>query len=132
MITLKEYLMGRDKTYPLDMQQATNAADLLARVNYLFGSLGIHAMVSSGYRPSAINKVIGGAKMSTHTVCAGVDVIDPQGKIGLLLSKRKDLLESHGLYMENPLYTTKLDDNGIRIHWVHLDIKERKNRVFNP
>jgi uncharacterized protein YcbK (DUF882 family) len=94
MITLKDYLMDRDKDFPLDMLQAQNAADLLARVNWLFGSLEIHAKVSSGYRPSAINKKIGGAKMSTHTVCAGIDLHDPDG---MLAAKMLDHLFSLGL-----------------------------------
>ena len=132
MITLKEYLMGRDKDFPLDMQQARNAADLLSRVNYLFGRLNLKATVSSGYRPSSINKTIGGAKLSTHTVCAGIDLIDPFGKIGILLTKRTDLLQEIGLWLENPLYTIKHNQDGSKTHWVHLDIKERKNRIFNP
>jgi hypothetical protein len=132
MITLEEYLMGRDKEFPLDMLQARNAANLLGRVNYLFGRLNLSAPVSSGYRPSAINKTIGGAKLSTHTVCAGIDILDKFGKIGILLSKRTDLLEQCGLWLENPNYTVKIDANGNKVHWVHLDIKERKNRIFNP
>jgi hypothetical protein len=132
MITLKDYLMGRDKDFPLDMQQARNAADLLSRVNYLFGRLNLKAAVSSGYRPSSINKTIGGAKLSTHTVCAGIDLVDPFGKIGILLTKRTDLLQEFGLWLENPLYTIKHNQNGPKTHWVHLDIKERKNRIFNP
>lgn len=131
MITLKEYLMGREKEFPLDMQQAQNAADLLARVNYLFGRLNLHAKVSSGYRPCAINKTIGGAKLSTHTVCKGIDFVDVYGKIAILLLKRLDLLEECGLWIENPQYTTKEID-GKMVYWIHLDSKERKNRVFNP
>lgn len=132
MITLKEYLMGRDKDFPIDMNQARNAAELLSRVNYLFGGLNLKATVSSGYRPSSINKTIGGAKLSTHTVCAGIDLADPFGKIGLLLSKRTDLLQECGLWLENPLYTIKHNQDGSKVYWVHLDIKERKNRIFNP
>ena len=131
MITLKEYLMGRDKDFPIDIHQARNAADLLIRVNYLFGRLNLHAPVSSGYRPSAINHQIGGAKMSTHTMCAGIDLLDQYGKIGILLSKRTDLLKECGLWLENPDYTKKLV-NGVLVNWVHLDIKERKNIIFNP
>jgi hypothetical protein len=131
MITLSEYLMGRDKDYPLDTRQALNAADLLSRVNYLFGRLNLHAPVSSGYRPSAINEAVNGAKMSTHTMCAGIDLLDQYGKIGILLSKRTDLLKECGLWIENPDYTKKLV-NGVLVNWVHLDTKERKNIIFNP
>lgn len=123
MVTVEEYLMGRDKDFPLDIQQARNMADLLARVNYLFAILKINARVSSGYRPSAINKTIGGAKMSTHTVCAGIDVFDHDGSIGKTLRTNVKLLEEVGLWLESPDYTKG---------WVHLDTRKRKNRVFIP
>jgi hypothetical protein len=101
--------------------QALNAADLLSSVNWLLGHLQIDAVVSSGYRPSAINKTVGGAKMSTHTVCAGVDLVG--NDLAKLLFKRQDLLEKCGLYLEHPDHTPK---------WTHLDLKKRKNRVFIP
>lgn len=123
MILPDEYLMGRDKDFPLDMRQAVNMADLLARINHLFSALKIDPRVSSGYRPSSINKAIGGAKMSTHTVCAGVDVHDYDGKIGSTLRKNQKILEEYGLFLENPDFTKG---------WVHLDTKQRKNRTFNP
>lgn len=123
MITLKEYLMGREKDFPLDMLQAQNAAELLARINWLFGTLKLKPKVSSGYRPSAINKKIGGAKMSTHTVCAGIDLHDPDGMLAARMLDHLDLLEECGLWLENPQFTK---------NWIHLDMKQRKNRVFNP
>lgn len=123
MITPKEYLMGRDKEFPLDMLQASNMADLLSRINHLIASLKIATRVSSGYRPSAINKKIGGAKMSTHTVCAGIDLHDPNGEIGKMLRANTKILEEYGLFLENPDFTKG---------WVHLDTKTRKNRIFNP
>lgn len=123
MITVKEYLMNRDKEFPLDMLQAQNMAELLSKVNYLFGRLNLHAVVSSGYRPSAINKKIGGAKLSTHTVCAGIDLADKDGMIAAKMLDNVDLLKEIGLYLENPKET---------IGWVHLDTKTRKNTVFNP
>lgn len=123
MITPKEYLMGRDKDFPLDMLQAMNMADLLSRVNHLIASLKISARVSSGYRPPSLNKKIGGAKMSTHIVCAGIDIHDPQGEIGKMLKSNVKILEEYGLYLENPEYTKG---------WIHLDTKARKNRIFIP
>lgn len=115
--------MNRDKDFPLDMLQSRNMANLLSRVNFLFARLEIDARVSSGYRPSAINKKIGGAKMSTHTVCAGVDIHDSDGSIAKTLKQNIPLLKEVGLYLENPEYTKK---------WVHLDTKQRQNTVFNP
>lgn len=121
MITIEEYLMGRDKEYPLDMLQARNAADLLSRVNWLLGHLQIEARVSSGYRPGHHNKRVGGSKMSTHTMCAGIDLVG--NDLAKLLFKRQDLLEKCDLYLEHPDYTKT---------WTHIDLKKRKNRVFIP
>jgi hypothetical protein len=129
MITVTEYLMGRDKDFPLDMLQARNMAELLSRVNWLFGTLELHPKVSSGYRPSAINKKIGGAKMSTHTVCAGIDLHDPDGMLAAKMLDHLDLLEQCGLWLEDPRYTKSKNSPG---GWIHLDMKQRKNRVFVP
>lgn len=123
MITVQEYLMGRDKNYPLDILMARNMAELLSRVNHLIASLQWDAKVTSGYRPPGINKTIGGAKMSTHTVCAGIDLADPDGKYGAFLRKNPLILERYDLYLEHPDHTKG---------WVHLDMRKRKNRIFIP
>ena len=123
MITLEQYLMGRDKEFPLDMLQARNAAILLSRVNYVLGKLDLKVAVSSGYRPAALNKTIGGAKMSTHTLCAGVDLHDPYKHLADKFRDHIELLAEVGLWMEHPDYSPG---------WIHLDIKQRKNRIFIP
>jgi hypothetical protein len=129
MITVTEYLMNRDKEFPLDMLQARNMADLLSRVNWLFGSLEIHAKVSSGYRPSAINKKVNGAKNSAHISCQAIDVSDPGGMLAAKMLDHLDLLEECGLYLENPKFTVR---NGIE--WIHLQSRApgSGSRVFNP
>jgi hypothetical protein len=123
VITPEDYLMGRDKEFPLDINQTRNMADLLCRVNHLLGSHKIHGAVSSGYRPSAINKKVGGAKMSTHLVCMGVDLYDAKGEIANFLKSNPKILEEYGLWLESPDKTKG---------WVHLDTKKRKNRIFIP
>jgi hypothetical protein len=120
--------MSRDRDFPLDMLQARNMANLLSKVNYFLAKLDIEAKVSSGYRPSAINKTIGGAKMSTHTLCAGIDIFDKGNLIAKKIMSNQVLLEKCGLWLEHPSYTIGKDGNG----WVHLDIRTRKNRVFIP
>ena len=124
MISVKEYLKDREIAHPITTEMAVNMADLLSRVNYLFGRLNLRASVSSGYRPVEMNnRIKNAAKASTHTVCKGIDLVDPYGKIGLLLLARQDLLKECGLWLENPRHT---------VGWVHCDTKERINRVFNP
>lgn len=131
MISLTEFLMGREKQSPLSVEQALNAADLLSRVNYLFGRLNLRAAVTSGYRPSVVNYVNNGAKKSAHLSCQAIDLLDHHGKIGILLSKRTDLLEECGLYLENPSFTKKEKDGTIT-YWTHLQSRPTKNRIFNP
>ena len=123
MITLQQYLMGREKEYPLSLEQALNAADLLSRVNYLLAKLGIVANVSSGYRPGHYNKAAGGAIKSNHLICKAIDLKDSTGIIANTLRNNVKLLEECGLWLENPDRT-----NG----WAHLDTKQRTNRIFNP
>jgi hypothetical protein len=132
MITVSEFLMGREKEYPLTIQQAMNMADLLSRVNHLFATHKIITRCTSGYRPAPINEAIGGAKKSAHIDCLAIDVSDPKGKIGEFLVNNKKLLEEYDLYLENPEHTSKLLKDGSRSGWVHLDRKKRKNRIFNP
>jgi hypothetical protein len=129
MISVTEYLMGRDKEFPLDIQQARNMAELLSRVNWLFGTLELHATVSSGYRPSAINKRVNGAKNSAHMTCEAIDLKDPGGLLSEKMLDHLDILEKCGLYLENPKYTIK---NGVQ--WTHLQSRAPKSgsRVFNP
>jgi uncharacterized protein YcbK (DUF882 family) len=55
MITREEILMGRDKQYPLNEEQEKNLQILLERVNKLRKEYGKPMIVSSGYRPAAIN-----------------------------------------------------------------------------
>ena len=134
IITPQIYLMGRDKDFPLDMLQARNMADFLSRANFLFATIcptiNYWPVLTSGYRPPPINKSIAGAKMSTHTVCAGGDFLDDsQGIIGQYLFKNQSILIDCGLYLEHPDYTISAKTGS---RWVHLDTKPRNNRVFIP
>jgi len=125
MITPKDYLMGRDKAYPLDMTQALNMANLLSRLNHLFGRLKIDVTVSSGYRPAAINAAVKGAKRSAHMSCEAIDLYDPKNEIGIMLKNNVKLLEEYDLYLETPSKTPG---------WLHLQTRRvaSGNRVFHP
>jgi hypothetical protein len=125
LILPSEYLMGRDKIYPLVEEQYLNMCDLLIRVNLLCHILKFDVVkVTSGYRPGSYNKKAGGAALSGHMTCKAVDLSDPQqGKYGKLLLANTKLLEELGLWLEDPSYTKG---------WIHLDTKPRKNIVFIP
>lgn len=125
MITLKEYLMGRDVQYPLSLEQALNAASLLAAINYVRGVYGKAMSVSSGYRPGHFNKAAGGAAKSSHLTCEAIDISDTDGSFAKWCLDNIPVLEKAGLYLENPDYTKG---------WVHLQTREpgSGNRIFNP
>lgn len=130
MITLTEFLMGRDKEFPLTLAQALNAAVTLASVNYLRGRYGKPLSVSSGYRPGRFNKLANGAKNSTHLTCEAIDVSDPFGEFAKWCLDNLKELEKAGVYMENPEKTKTNDKGG----WVHLQTRRTRSgqRVFNP
>lgn len=123
MITPKDYLMGREKDHPINLVQSQNMANLLSRINHLFATHKLVAVLSSGYRPEVINKKIGGVKHSLHTTCAAIDLFDHDGSLAKFFKLNVKILEEYQLWMENPGYTKG---------WIHLDLKERKNRIFIP
>lgn len=128
-ISLKDYLTASGK-YPerethaeLTAEKIENAYRLLTAVNAFLAELGTNNVtVSSGFRPSAANSAAGGAKKSTHTICLGIDIADPDGKIDKLIESRDDLKKKYGIWQEDPVSTAG---------WIHLDIKDRGNRKFN-
>ena len=124
MTDLKAYLMGRDKKYPITEKQKENALELLRRVGLLFERIGIKdPRLTSGYRPSAINAKVGGAKMSAHTTCEAGDWENLNNRISDLISVA--LLVEFDLYMESPAFTKG---------WLHLQTRPTKsgNRIFIP
>jgi uncharacterized protein YcbK (DUF882 family) len=126
MILLADYLMGRDKQYPVNEQQLRNACDLLVRVNSFLLRIGYFGKTcTSGYRPGHFNKKAGGAARSGHLVCSAIDIEDTDLKLAAEVLRNMDLLEEYGLYLENVSYTKG---------WVHLQsyAPASGNRVFIP
>ena len=123
MITRDEILMGREKQSPLNKDQEDNLSKLLIAVNIFRKAYGKPMIVTSGYRPSAINAAIGGAKKSSHMSCQAVDFKDTDGKLAKWCLENIKVLEDARLYMEDPESTKG---------WVHLQIRPTRNRVFKP
>lgn len=126
MITRDEILMGRDKQAPLTGLMEVNLKKLLQAVNKLRAAYNKPMIVSSGYRPAAINATIpGAAKKSNHMACLAVDFADRDGKLAEYCLNNLKLLEEFGLWMEDPAHTKG---------WVHLQrVPPRSgNRVFKP
>lgn len=128
MITLEDYLMGRDQAHPdaYTDDVRLNAEELLSRVNKLLLELGaIKVKVSSGWRPEAINNTVGGAKKSNHITGSAIDIYDPMKMLARSILRNKELLETLDLYMEEP---------GSTPGWVHLQSVPPKSgkRIFLP
>lgn len=130
MITLQEYYMGRDLEYPEEFESsgvADNARFLLHQVNGLLKSLDIEGVeVRSGWRPKDINAKVGGSSRSYHLVGRAIDIADPLGGLGIILSQNPEKLRAHQLWLEDPQKTKT---------WVHLDNgmrRDRESRIFLP
>ncbi len=137
MITLKDYFMGRDIKYPLEMSPTIrdNAAVLIDLVNRLLERMccppGIHpstARVSSGWRPPSVNATTPrAAPNSKHMTGQAIDLYDPDEKLDnfLVSMEGSTILKELGLWMEHPSATKG---------WTHLQSLPPKsgNRIFFP
>jgi len=125
MITKKEFLMGRDKEYPLTPEMDKNADELLLRICALEKEPGcpVPFKVGSGYRPGVYNVQAGGSPKSAHLVCQAIDLVDKENKIDNWLTD--EILTKYDLYREHPDSTPR---------WTHLTIKppKSKKRTFKP
>lgn len=124
-VSRTEVLMGRDQEYPLTTELEVNLADLLRRLNQFREAYGLPMVVSSGYRPGRYNTAAGGAPHSAHLTCQACDFSDPQGAIKHWVTTSPGILESCGLWMEDPGHT---------IGWIHLQSRpvSSGNHVFLP
>lgn len=125
MVTRAEVLMGRDKSAPLTQQMEENLALLLTALNKFRKAYGKPLIVSSGYRPAAINAMVGGAKASNHMRCLACDFKDVDGAIDAFCLANKALLVECGLFLEDPASTPG---------WSHMQVVAPKsgNRIFKP
>lgn len=142
IITEEMYWMGRNVSYKQEwtpeIQQ--NAAELIEKVNNLLKYLkvkkefwedlpsgGKNTVISSGWRPGAVNREVGGAKGSAHVQGMAIDLFDTQSQT-LANMITPEILEKFDLYMENPKKT-----RGKWTKWVHLQTRKAKSgRIFNP
>ncbi len=129
MITLQQYMMGRDTQYPymLTPTIVENAKDLLSRVNKLLEFYGnTNVGVTSGWRPPNINAATKGASAtSKHMEGNAIDLSDDDGSLDDWCMRNQQFLVQQGLYLEHPSFTPR---------WCHLQrIAPRSgNRVFRP
>jgi hypothetical protein len=106
MITLENYLMGRDVKYPKEFTPEIKASAevLLIHVNDLLSTLNFQktTRVTSGWRPYSVNKAQPkAAKNSLHVKALAIDLHESSGELIKLLMT-EGILEEFNLYMEDP------------------------------
>lgn len=137
-ITLDQYLMGRDHTYPqyFNTSIKTNAQHTVDKVNQLLSAIGDDVtfelnpktmnLVSSGWRPPPVNQATyGAAPNSLHVSAEACDIYDPNGDIDEWCVEHVDVLHGLGLSMEHPAATKG---------WCHVQIRPPRSgrTIFYP
>ena len=138
MITLTEYLMGRDASHRLDFSPAIrrNALVTVERANKLLAlakGAGVRiqaradgTLTNSGWRPPAINRQTpGAASGSLHMTGEAIDLHDPTGQLARWCQQATGVLVDVELWLEHPDFTPG---------WCHLQTRPpgSGNRVFRP
>jgi hypothetical protein len=140
-ITLENYVKSYDHLYPdeYNVGVRTCAEMTVKKVNSVLAVLeaeGVRleanpktgSIVSSGWRPQAVNSNVKGAAIrSKHITGQACDLYDPEGDIDTYLSSDAGLrvLTSAGLWLEHPAATKG---------WSHLQTVPPRsgNRIFYP
>lgn len=134
MITLRDYWMGRDASYPdlLTDELKAAAGETVARANLLISAYNSVTkddeprVVNSGWRPPAVNAVTpGSAPRSKHMTGQAIDISDPDGDLDEWCLEHPEILQSIGLWLEHPSATKG---------WTHVQIVPPKSgrRCFYP
>ena len=140
MIELADYYMGRDREYShlLGSDLRHNAGITVEAANKLLvlaktGGVSLDVnprtgtIVSSGWRPPAVNSVVPGAALrSKHLSCQAVDLFDPDGDLDdWCLINADTVLRDLGLWLEHPAATKG---------WCHVQTMPPRSgrRVFYP
>ncbi len=141
MITLSDYLMGRREQYPLSYspaieREALRTIDLVNQVLNAAQAAGVTlernprtgSLVSSGWRPPAINESTPGAAVrSLHMMGQAIDLFDPDGDLDdwLMSDAGQTVLAQVGMWLEHPAATKG---------WAHLQTLPPRSgrRVFYP
>lgn len=128
LITISEYLMGRDIAYRGDFttEIAVNAAATVTRINKFLQRSGFDGHVNSGWRPPSLNAAtMGAAPRSKHMLALACDLHDVDGHIDRWCIDNPQALEELELWQESPNSTPG---------WCHLQIvpPASGHRVFIP
>ena len=129
-ISLNQYITAdgahpeRLKSYELTSDVIRNAKELLTRVNALLITLSVNPKVTSGFRPSDVNKILpNSAKRSAHMTGQAVDLADADGALDKACTVT--VLKAFDLYREDSTATPG---------WCHLQWRPTLSgkRIFMP
>lgn len=128
MISMNELLLGRAKLEELDKETRDNLSLLLVKINIVRKAYGKPLKVNDGYRrPQDTPK--NGAKKSMHLKGAAVDIDDDEaGTFWKWCLANLELIQSAGLYMEDPRWT---HNKGSWMHFSSIAPVSGK-RIFVP
>lgn len=113
MITVDQYLNQWRRHYDgrvtvpedeLTDQMRADAEVVVDRAKTLLAEFGDSDRgITSGWRPTAVNKIVPGAAMrSKHTMCRAIDIADPEGDLDHWCMENQEALERIGLWQEHP------------------------------
>jgi hypothetical protein len=138
-VTLEQFYMGRDKAYGEEwtIQIARNGIDTVGRINAVLEIAAVEGVVpqsvhpfgyvASGWRPKAVNdKTSNAGQFSPHLYALACDLHDwLDRRLARWSLRNLDVLDKHGLYMEDPRWTPR---------WVHWQTRPpvSRHRVFIP
>ena len=127
-IALADYFMGRDRTHAHELTERLrdNAVITVERANGLLARAGMTGIVTSGWRPHAINALVPNASpRSKHLSCEAIDLDDEDDALDDWCMRNLAALEEIGLWLEHPDATPG---------WCHLQIvpPRSRRRVFMP
>lgn len=140
-IRISDYFMGRREQYPLALspgieREAARTVELVDKLLAQALSYGVTlersprtgTLVSSGWRPPALNEATpGAAARSKHMSGQAIDLYDPDGDLDdwLMTGEGQAALQALGLWMEHPAATKG---------WAHLQTVPPRSgrRVFYP
>lgn len=128
----EELTHNRDKQFPLTDEQESNLKALMSVLNKVREAYGRPMLISSGYRPAAINASVGGAKKSNHLMCLAADIADKNGSFTEWVMENLDKVKECGVEaIEDPRYTLTVNKDNVRISgWIHLQIIPVKSGTF--
>ena len=137
IVTLDKYLTSNGR-HPEVMKSwdgslEKNALKTVAMISELASLANFEIKdITSGWRPTWLNKQIGGSPTSKHVYAQAIDVSDETKEFGTWLINNVALLKSRGWAIESLSITHAGDD--LKKYWVHCQqiLPPSGNVIFSP